>query len=374
MRWDDIELLRLIDELEGSEVGSLATGLTLMRRMAEGKVLDPCQDYAPFARELVLAHGAGYLGFDDRVGYGMPLADPAGDPNSWLQQIRDIRLTLAGRDRARGRVVLQPPPDPGQDDGRQIAGMTLEDIARAVGDAYTASQLPRFLLDSGVPKELLPPQVPGSKWAYVLDVLEHLHDGGSATRRALREFIGRWLGNRLHTWPRDDVRARIVGQLAQQGWHVREDCLVIGEPQAVDPQEVAPSNRGARIAALHASVRQVADRYLESGHVEVAIFEAFKAVHNRVKQMTGLESDGSDLMAKAFRDKDPPVRLADLSTETGRNIQAGFRFMFMGAVRGIRNPDAHELFQALDEEEALEKLGFASMLMRRLDEASPDRA
>jgi hypothetical protein len=37
--------------------------------------------------------------------------------------------------------------------------------------------------------------------------------------------------------------------------------------------------------------------------------------------------------------------------------------------RGIRNPDAHELFKALDAEEALETLAFASMLMRRLDEA-----
>ena len=43
--------------------------------------------------------------------------------------------------------------------------------------------------------------------------------------------------------------------------------------------------------------------------------------------------------------------------------------MFMSAVLGIRNPDAHELFVPLDEEEALEKLAFASMLMRRLDES-----
>jgi uncharacterized protein Ymh len=41
----------------------------------------------------------------------------------------------------------------------------------------------------------------------------------------------------------------------------------------------------------------------------------------------------------------------------------------MGAVAGIRNPDAHELFEPLDEDEAFEKLAFASMLMRRLDDA-----
>ncbi len=39
----------------------------------------------------------------------------------------------------------------------------------------------------------------------------------------------------------------------------------------------------------------------------------------------------------------------------------------MGAVRGIRNPNAHELFIPLNEEEAFEQLGLASMLLRRLD-------
>jgi hypothetical protein len=43
--------------------------------------------------------------------------------------------------------------------------------------------------------------------------------------------------------------------------------------------------------------------------------------------------------------------------------------LFKGAVQGIRNPDAHEQFKPLDEEEGLEDLAFASMLMRRLDGA-----
>ena len=63
----------------------------------------------------------------------------------------------------------------------------------------------------------------------------------------------------------------------------------------------------------------------------------------------------------------PPLKLADLTTETGKGIQEGFRFIFMGAVRGIRNRDAHELFRPLDDEDAIEQLSLASMLMRRLD-------
>jgi uncharacterized protein (TIGR02391 family) len=114
----------------------------------------------------------------------------------------------------------------------------------------------------------------------------------------------------------------------------------------------------------------VADRYLESGHPEVAIFEAFKAVIKRVKALTKLEMDGSDLMSKAFSEVDPPISVGDVETETGKNIQAGYRFIFMGAARAIRNPDAHEQFKTLGTEEALETLAFASLLMRRLDDAN----
>jgi uncharacterized protein (TIGR02391 family) len=370
MRWDDLQLLRLIDEFETSEqIGPLMSGYSLMQAASEGRTIDWGRDERTFARELLLARTAGYLEWIDQFHPGVRQSDPIAEAQQWLQQIRDIRLTIAGRDRARGREIQRPLPDPDEDDDRPITGMTLEEIARTIGDTYTGSQLPRYLRESGVPEEFIPGEFSGSKWEYVLGILEALHDGGSTARRALRGFIGGWLEGQHHTPPRPEVRKRIAALLAAQGWHVSDGRLVIGERTAEAVGTLTPLGQDARIAALHADVREVADRYLESGHPEVAIFEAFKAVNNRVKAMTGLDLDGSKLMGEAFTDSDPPIALADLSTETGRNIQAGFRFLFMGAVRGIRNPDAHELFKALDAEEALETLAFASMLMRRLDDA-----
>jgi uncharacterized protein (TIGR02391 family) len=233
--------------------------------------------------------------------------------------------------------------------------------------------LPRYLSDAGIPSEFIPAEVSGSKWAYVLGVLEALHDGGSASRRALREFIGGWLEGKNHMPPRPEVSKQIISVLGAQGWHVHDGRLVIGEQTSGALGTLTPLGMDVRIAALHTDIRAVVDRYLESGHPEVAIFEAFKAINNRVKGMTGLDLDGSKLMGAAFSNSDPPIALGDLSTETGRNIQAGYRFMFMGAVQGIRNPDAHEQFKALDDEEALETLAFASVLMRRLDEADVPR-
>jgi len=370
MRWDDLQLLRLIDEFETSEqAGQLSSGWQLMQAASQGRTIDWDRDCRTFARELLLARAAGYLEWIDQFNPGVRVLNPVTEAQQWLQQIHDIRLTIDGRDRARGRVIQRPLPDPDEDDDRPITGMTLEEIARAIGDTYNPSQLPRYLRESGIPEEFIPAEVPGNKWEYVLGIFEALHDGGSAARRAMREFIGGWLQGQYHTPPRPEVRKRITALLAAQGWHVRDGRLVIGERTADVIGTLMPLGQDARIAALHADVREVADRYLESGHPEVAIFEAFKAINNRVKAMTGLDLDGSKLMGDAFADSNPPITLGDLSTETGRNVQAGFRLLFMGAVRGIRNPEAHELFKALDPEEALENLAFASMLMRRLDEA-----
>lgn len=370
MPWDDLKLLRFVDELEATEqLGLLVTGYAFLQAAGDGQPFDWDRDGRSFARELLLARDSGYLEWNEMRRAGAPDPDPVMESQQWLQEIRDIRLTLSGRDRARGRVIQRPLPDPDEDDDRPITGMTLEEIAREIGDTFSGSQLPRYLRDSGIPEEFVPIEVTGSKWAYVLDVLESLHDGGSSARRVLREFVGGWLQGQFHAAPAPEVRRRIVALLGTQGWQVKDSRLVIGERIPNAAGAPAPLGQDIRIAALHSDIREAAGRFLESGHPEVAIFEAFKAINQRVRSMTGLDLDGSKLMAEAFADSDPPILLADLSSQTGRNIQAGFRFMFMGAVRGIRNPDAHELFNPLDAEEAFETLAFASMLMRRLDEA-----
>jgi hypothetical protein len=96
MHWDDLQLLQMIDHLEESEIGTLTNGQGLMQRIADGQQLDYSRDYRTFAWELLLAYDAGFVTWDERGVYPQS-AYPLANPNSWLQQIRDIRLTLAGR-------------------------------------------------------------------------------------------------------------------------------------------------------------------------------------------------------------------------------------------------------------------------------------
>ncbi len=368
--WDDTEVLRVIDESRRNNTGVAGSGMSLMEEIARRNAyqLDHRVDYGSFVRELLLARDAGLITYRE-IWWGDMAPDPH-DPNMYLQRIQDLDITIAGRDRAEGREFRRPPPDPAEDDGRMIRSSTLEDVARVIGDAYTGTQLGRFFEESGVPHEWIPPFGDGTKWVYVRELLVALAEGGTAQRRVVRRFLGAWLDNRLHSGPDAETRDRLARDFARQGWFVREGRLVSGDPVFPTPQAAAAVARPARLDALHPQVVEVSRALFEDEHRSAAILQAFIAVKDRVKDLSGRSDlDGVDLMAQIFRPEAPVLVLADLSTETGRNVQAGYHRIFMGVMAAIRNPNAHELFEQMGEDEALEQLGLASMLMRRLDEA-----
>ena len=139
----------------------------------------------------------------------------------------------------------------------------------------------------------------------------------------------------------------------------------------VAPQVREAAVRRLGIEGLHPEVVAVASDLFTDGHYSQAVFEAFKAVEVRVRRQSGLAGSGQDLMARAFATTGGPIRVAMESGQSGDDEQEGFRFIFMGAMRGIRNPKGHELVSLKDPQRALEYLALASLLMRRLDDATP---
>ena len=119
---------------------------------------------------------------------------------------------------------------------------------------------------------------------------------------------------------------------------------------------------------LHPKVIAVSKSLFETGHYAQAIFEAFKAVNNFVKEKTGSSLDGKDLMSKVFNEDTPVIKLNELLNQSDRDEQEGFRFLFMGAMVGIRNPKAHDNIVQADPYRTLEYLSFASLLMKRIEE------
>lgn len=122
---------------------------------------------------------------------------------------------------------------------------------------------------------------------------------------------------------------------------------------------------------LHPSVRNVALERFRSGHfadaVESALKELALAVRHLVQQRGGNELDGTALMQTAFSPKNPVIVLADLSTQSGRDMQRGYMDMFSGVMSAVRNPKAHGNV-IITRERALHFLFVASTLWYTLDE------
>ena len=123
---------------------------------------------------------------------------------------------------------------------------------------------------------------------------------------------------------------------------------------------------------FHSEIIKASRSLFESGHYAQAIFDAFKAVNQFVKEKSGLNPSelrgitDSQIMARVFDVKNPVIKLNELITDTDISEQEGFKFLFMGATVGIRNPKAHDIVQQRDPYLTLEYLGFASLLMKKI--------
>lgn len=122
---------------------------------------------------------------------------------------------------------------------------------------------------------------------------------------------------------------------------------------------------------IHPQIVAVSKARFNNEHYADAVEAAFKEINTRVKKIykdrTSVEKDGAKLMQAAFSVQNPIIKLGDISTETGTNIQQGYMEMFAGAMIGIRNPQAHNNM-LVSKDNAIRELHFASMLMYKIDD------
>ena len=122
---------------------------------------------------------------------------------------------------------------------------------------------------------------------------------------------------------------------------------------------------------IHPQIVAVSKARFNNEHYADAVEAAFKEINTRVKKIykdrTSVEKDGAKLMQAAFSVQNPIIKLGDISTETGTNIQQGYMEMFAGAMIGIRNPQAHNNL-LITKDNAIRELHFASMLMYKIDD------
>jgi len=104
--------------------------------------------------------------------------------------------------------------------------------------------------------------------------------------------------------------------------------------------------------------------------VETCLKELNTIVKKIVKNKSGKELDGANLMSNAFSPTNPIIELADLSTESGQNIQKGYLQIYSGAMTGIRNPKTHQNVE-ISRERAIHLLFLSSQLFYMLEDYKP---
>ncbi|MCE7579455.1 TIGR02391 family protein [Aliivibrio fischeri] len=103
-----------------------------------------------------------------------------------------------------------------------------------------------------------------------------------------------------------------------------------------------------------------------------AVFEATKSVADKIRNKTGLTSDGSALVDEAFSFKQVPhLALNSLVSESEKSEQKGFMNLLKGLFGTFRNTTAHapKITWAIEEIDALDILSMVSLVHRRLDKA-----
>ena len=114
-------------------------------------------------------------------------------------------------------------------------------------------------------------------------------------------------------------------------------------------------------------LRRISRKLFADGHYAIAVERAYVYLNNLVKDKAGLvDEDGVALMNRTFSPKNPILKLSSLSSTSERDEQLGYMQILTGVMLGIRNPRAHEHEINDTPKEALEMLGLANHLARKV--------
>lgn len=176
----------------------------------------------------------------------------------------------------------------------------------------------------------------------------------------------------LFRWRRDGLNVA----LAFAGYRVREDGRVAHATResTVDGARA----RAGRLRSLlesrgiHAEVFKYCKAELLEENYFHAVLEAVKGVAERLRFMSGLGTDGAELVNSIFSVKSPVLAINSLKTDTELSEQKGIANMLVGIFGAIRNPVAHapRTTWAMPEQDAIDVFGILSYVHRKLDGAT----
>jgi uncharacterized protein (TIGR02391 family) len=155
---------------------------------------------------------------------------------------------------------------------------------------------------------------------------------------------------------------RLIGEV-----HKANRWLADRNQSIADLQNQLASPAKLLLATLHPDIRCRSEQLFLDGHLDPAVFDAMKAVEDRLRNIVpGCDGfSGAKLIGHLMGGPTPHVRFGKLEGE-----HDGAHSLFRGAIQWFRNQHGHQFVGIRDEAQAFEVIGFASSLMRLLDSAT----
>lgn len=260
-----------------------------------------------------------------------------------------------------------------------FSGQQLESIAQVLGDTdtgLTGTEIGHLLAECRVP-DVSPVM---TKWKRLYNALVEFQNANQFGNHVVG-FIHKAM-NPVRYTAQPEVFSRrrdaLNTVLAFAGMHLGDNGKLCHAKQATNLTEA--KQKASRLHAslesrkVHADVLSFcrAD-FLEENYFH-AVFEAMKSIASKIRSMSGLTSDGTDLVRDAFslgNDCRPLLAINPLVTDTDKGEQRGFANLLIGLFGVIRNPLAHNarVEWEMNEQDALDVLTTASLVHRKLDRA-----
>lgn len=254
---------------------------------------------------------------------------------------------------------------------------------------FSAAQLTRLahLLDGPVGSELrrdlaslqLPIGTESTKWRMLresFDLAQRRDGHGGSVLRFVREALDP--AHELGEGGLADLRGDVNEILLLSGIELRADGTILTGRTArtADDARARADALRTKLTArrVHPNVLRYCRAELVQRNYFHAVLEASKSVSAKIRTMTGLTSDGAQLVDEAFTLKQnmPPLAFNSLQKVSERSAHSGYAHFARGVVGAFRNPTAHDpkVEFALTEDDALDMLATISMVHRRLDQAT----
>lgn len=259
-----------------------------------------------------------------------------------------------------------------------LSEAVIEMISNIIGDTQdglTGSEIHHLLLQSGI-DDISKNEEFMAKRKKLYNALANFQNKNQCSNNILKFIQLVLTPSRFANTPAnfDAMRTGLNKQLAFAGYEVYEDGKFhkVSKANSLSDIDVKVENIKGELVErnTHPEIFKYCTKELIANNYFHAVFEANKGLFQRIRELSGLSTDGNALIEEVFS-SNPILIINNYQTKSEKDEHAGFCNILKGLCSMFRNTGAHEpeIYWPIEKQDALEILGIISYCHRRLDKA-----